>query len=38
MSLGYTKFEVEKAIRELDISGMDIEVIIREGLKKLSKH
>lgn len=38
MSLGYTKFEVEKALRKLDISGMDVEAIIREGLKKLSKH
>lgn len=38
MSLGYTKFEVEKVVRKLDISGMDLEVIIREGLKKLSKH
>lgn len=38
ISLGYTKFEVEKTIRKLDISGMDLEVIIREGLKKLSKH
>ena len=38
MSLGYTKFEVEKAIRKLDISEMDVEAIIREGLKKLSKH
>lgn len=38
MSLGYTKFEVEKVIRSMDTSNMDIEVIIREGLKKLSKH
>lgn len=37
MSLGYTRIEVEKAIRNLDLSRMKIEDIIREGLKKLSK-
>lgn len=37
MSLGYTRLEVEKSIRTIDISNMDIEDIIRETLKKLSK-
>ena len=37
MSLGYTRIEVEKAIRNLDLSRMKIEDIIREGLKKISK-
>lgn len=38
MSLGYSRFEVDKAIRSIDTTNMDIEKIIREGLKKLSKH
>lgn len=38
MSLGYTRIEIEKAIRNLDTTNMDIEVIIKETLKKLSKH
>lgn len=38
MSLGYSRYEVENAIRKLDLSKMDIEDIIREGLKKLSKN
>lgn len=37
MSLGYTRIEVEKTIRNIDTSTMDIEEIIRESLKKLSK-
>lgn len=37
MSLGYTRLEIEKIIRNLDTSNMDIEEIIRESLKKLSK-
>ncbi len=37
MSLGYTRFEVDKAIRMLD-KNMNVESIIREGLKVLSKH
>lgn len=38
MSLGYTRVEVEKIIRTMDISKMKIEDIIRETLRKLSKH
>ncbi len=37
MSLGYTKGEVLKVVRDLDISQMDTEQIIREALKRLSK-
>lgn len=37
MSLGYTRFEVDKAIRTLD-KNMNVEDMIREGLKLLSKH
>ncbi|MEY8417405.1 Holliday junction branch migration protein RuvA [Tissierella praeacuta] len=38
MSLGYTRIEVEKIIKTMDISNMSIEDIIRETLKRLSKH
>lgn len=38
MSLGYTRLEIEKTIRTFDITKMQIEDIIRESLKKLSKH
>lgn len=38
MSLGYSRYEVENAIRKLDLSNMNVEDIIREGLKKLSKN
>lgn len=38
MSLGYKRIEVEKIIRTMDISNMSIEDIIRETLKRLSKH
>lgn len=38
MSLGYTRIEVEKVMRNIDVSKMGIEDIIREVLKKLSKH
>ncbi|MBU5314115.1 Holliday junction branch migration protein RuvA [Tissierella carlieri] len=38
MSLGYTRLEIEKIIRTMDISKMNIEDIIREALRKLSKH
>ena len=37
MSLGYTRMEIEKITRTMDISNMDIEDIIREALKRLSK-
>lgn len=37
ISLGYSRYEVEKAIEQCDVNNMDIEDIIREGLKKLSK-
>lgn len=38
MSLGYTRMEIEKILRNMDISKMGVENIIREVLKKLSKN
>lgn len=38
MSLGYTRFEVEKSLRDMEISNLSIEEIIRNTLKKLSKN
>ena len=38
ISLGYTNYEVERAIRSMDIENLSLEGIIKEGLKKLSKH
>lgn len=38
MSLGYSRYEVDKAIHKLDFNNMDVEDIIREGLKNLSKN
>lgn len=38
MSLGYTRIEIEKILRNMDISKMAVEDIIREVLKKLSKN
>lgn len=38
MTLGYTKFEIEKSMRTIEIDNMDIEDIIRVVLNKLSKH
>ncbi len=38
MSLGYTRLEIEKIVRTMDISKMKVEDIIREALRKLSKH
>lgn len=38
ISLGYTKLEVERVIRNLDISKMSVEHIIRETLKLLSRN
>lgn len=38
MTLGYTRFEIEKSMRNIDWSNMSIEDIIREVLVKLSKH
>lgn len=37
ISLGYLKYEVERAIKSLDSNDMNVEEIIRAGLKKLSK-
>lgn len=37
MSLGYSRYEVEKAIRKTNYNNMDVEDIIREGLKNLSR-
>lgn len=38
MTLGYSKYEIEKVIRKLDTSTMSIEDIIKIGLTKLSKN
>ena len=38
MSLGYKRFEIEKVLKKLDTSNMELEALIREGLKKLSKN
>lgn len=38
MSLGYTRMEIEKILRNIDISKKSVEDIIREVLKKLSKN
>ena len=38
VSLGYLKFEVEKVLKNMDLENMDIEEVIREGLKKLSRN
>lgn len=37
MSLGYSRFEIEKALREIDTSKLGIEDIIRQTLNKISK-
>lgn len=37
MTLGYSKFEVEKIVRSFEDEKMSVEDIIRESLKKLSK-
>ncbi len=38
ISLGYSRYEVEKSLRGLDINNMDVEDIIRNVLIKLSKN
>ncbi|OLS01665.1 Holliday junction branch migration protein RuvA [Tissierella creatinophila] len=38
ISLGYSRFEVERSIRNLDVENMEVEEIIRNALKKLSKN
>lgn len=38
ISLGYTNYEVERVIGSMDIENLSLEGIIKEGLKKLSKH
>lgn len=38
ISLGYTRLEVERIIRKIDVSKMSVEEIIRETLKKLSRN
>ena len=38
ISLGYTSYEVGRVITTIDIDNMSVEAIIKEGLKKLSKH
>lgn len=37
ISLGYSRFEIEKSIRNLNIENMEVEEIIRIALNKLSK-
>lgn len=38
MTLGYSRYEIEKSMRSIEIKEMDIEDIIRVVLNKLSKH
>lgn len=38
ISLGYSRYEVEGIIKLIDINSMTIEQVIKEGLKRLSKH
>lgn len=38
VSLGYSRFEVERSIRNIDIQNMEVEEIIRNSLKQLSKN
>ena len=38
IGLGYSRYEVEKSIRNLDIDNMEVEDIIRNALNKLSKN
>lgn len=38
ISLGYTSYEVERVLRTIDVDNMSLEAVIKEGLKKLSKH
>lgn len=38
MSLGYTKLEIERVIKHMDITSLKVEDIIREVLKRLSKN
>lgn len=38
MSLGYSRYEVENIIRKFDLNNMNVEDIIREVLKKLSRN
>lgn len=38
MTLGYSKYEAEKAINSMNTKDMTVEAIIREALKKLSRN
>lgn len=38
ISLGYSRYEVESIIKLMDIKTMTIEEVIKEGLKRLSRH
>lgn len=38
MTLGYSRFEITKSMKSIEIDNMDIEDIIRVVLNKLSKH
>lgn len=37
VSLGYSKYEAENVLRVIDTKDMDLEMIIKEGLKRLSR-
>ena len=37
ISLGYSRFEVERSLRNLDMENIEVEDIIRKSLKQLSK-
>ncbi len=37
VSLGYSKYEAENVLRDIDTKDMDLEMIIKEGLKRLSR-
>lgn len=37
MSLGYSRYEIEKTLRDIDTSKIGVEEIIRHTLRKLSK-
>ncbi|WFA09857.1 Holliday junction branch migration protein RuvA [Tissierella sp. Yu-01] len=38
MSLGYSRYEVERVINTIETENMNLETMIKEGLKRLSKH
>lgn len=38
LSLGYSRYEIEKVIKTLNYKNMSVEEIIKEGLKKMSRN